>query len=276
MSAHRIPLAGVIGAPIAHSRSPRLFAHWLADLGIAGHYVPMHVEPEDFEQVVRTLPRMGFRGTNVTLPHKHAALQVADHVSARAARIGAANTLSFREDGIHADNTDGYGFVENLRQGAPDWRPADGPAVVLGAGGAARAVLDALIEANVPEIRLANRTRARAEALAEAFGPKIRVIDWADAAPALDGAATVVNTTSLGMEGADPFDLDLSALPGSALVTDLVYTPLDTPMLLAARAQGCRTVDGLGMLLHQAVPGFERWFGATPQVTEATRAAVLA
>ncbi|MCP1167609.1 shikimate dehydrogenase [Limimaricola litoreus] len=276
MSAHRIPLAGVLGAPIAHSRSPRLFAHWLSELKIEGHYVPLHVEPKDFDEVVRTLPRMGFRGANVTLPHKLAALQIADHVSDRAKRIGAANTLTFREDGIHADNTDGHGFIANLRQNAPDWSASAGPAVVLGAGGAARAVLDALIEAGVPEIRLANRTRARAEALAEAFGPKIRVIDWAETAPVLDSAATLVNTTSLGMAGADPFDLDLSTLPVSALATDLVYTPLDTPMLIAARARGCRTVDGLGMLLHQAVPGFERWFGATPQVTEALRRTVLA
>ena len=276
MSAHRIPLAGVIGAPVAHSRSPRLFAHWLSELGIEGHYVPLHVEPKDFEQAVRALPLMGFRGANVTLPHKIAALGIADHVSDRAQRIGAANTLTFREDGIHADNTDGHGFISNLRQGAPDWRASDGPAVVLGAGGAARAVLDAMIEAGTPEIRLANRTRARAEALAEAFGPKIRVIDWAETATALDGAATVVNTTSLGMQGADPFDLDLSALPASALATDIVYTPLETPMLIAARARGCRTVDGLGMLLHQAVPGFERWFGASPRVTAATREAVLA
>ncbi|WP_282024219.1 shikimate dehydrogenase [Limimaricola cinnabarinus] len=276
MSAHRIPLAGVLGAPIAHSRSPRLFAHWLSEMGIEGHYAPLHVEPDDFGHVVRTLPRMGFRGANVTLPHKLAALQIADHVSDRARRIGAANTLTFREDGIHADNTDGHGFIANLCHSAPDWTASAGPAVVLGAGGAARAVLDALIEAGTPEIRLANRTRARAEALAEAFGPKIRVVDWAETAPALEGAATLVNTTSLGMAGADPFDLDLSALPASALATDIVYTPLDTPMLIAARARGCRTVDGLGMLLHQAVPGFERWFGATPNVTEALRAKVLA
>ena len=275
MSAHRIPLAGVIGAPIAHSRSPRLFAHWFGAMGIAGHYVPLHIEPANFEQGVRALPLMGFRGANVTLPHKLAALQIADHLSDRARRIGAANTLTFREDGIHADNTDGHGFLENLRQSAPGWSAADGAAVVLGAGGAARAVLDALVEAGAPEIRLANRTRARAQALAEAFGPRIRVIDWVEVPEALDGSATVVNTTSLGMEGADPFNLDLSALPGDVLVTDLVYTPLDTPMLIAARAQGCRTVDGLGMLLHQAVPGFERWFGATPEITEATRAAVL-
>ncbi|MBB3711322.1 shikimate dehydrogenase [Limimaricola variabilis] len=276
MSTHRIPLAGVIGAPISHSRSPRLFAHWLSEMGIEGHYAPLHVEPADFEQVIRTLPRMGFRGANVTLPHKEAALAIADRVSDRARRIGAANTLTFGEDGIHADNTDGHGFVANLRQGAPDWQPEAGPAVVLGAGGAARAVLDSLIEAGVPTIRLANRTRARAETLAATFGPKIEVIDWDRANEAFDGAATAVNTTSLGMKGADPFDLDLSALPASALVTDIVYVPLDTPMLIAARARGCRTVDGLGMLLHQAVPGFERWFGATPQVTEATRAAVLA
>lgn len=204
MSTHRIPLAGVIGAPISHSRSPRLFAHWLSEMGIEGHYAPLHVEPADFEQVIRTLPRMGFRGANVTLPHKEAALAIADRVSDRARRIGAANTLTFGEDGIHADNTDGHGFVANLRQGAPDWQPGAGPAVVLGAGGAARAVLDSLIEAGVPTIRLANRTRARAETLAATFGPKIEVIDWDRANEAFDGAATVVNTTSLGMKGPIP------------------------------------------------------------------------
>ncbi|SDE64849.1 shikimate dehydrogenase [Limimaricola pyoseonensis] len=272
---HRIPLAGVIGNPIAHSRSPRLFAHWLETLGLSGHYVPLHVEDADVEAVLRALPRMGFMGTNVTIPHKLSALRIADEVSDRARRIGAANTLTFKDGAIHADNTDGHGFIANLRQNAPDWSAADGPAVVLGAGGAARAVLDALAEAGAPEIRLANRTRARAEALAEIF-PRATVVDWAEAAGAFDGAATAVNTTSLGMQGADPFDIDLSALPASALATDIVYTPLDTPMLIAARARGCRTVDGLGMLLHQAVPGFSRWFGATPEVTEATRAAVLA
>ncbi len=275
MSTHRIPLAGVIGNPIAHSRSPRLFAHWFETLKISGYYVPLHVEERDFAKAVRTLPKLGFVGTNVTIPHKLSALQVADRVTDRAKRIGAANTLTFRDGEIHADNTDGQGFVENLRQNAVGWSANSGPAVVLGAGGAARAILDALIEAGTPEIRLANRTRSKAEALADEFGPTVRVIDWDEAPARLSDAATVVNTTSLGMDGTASFDLSLDRLNRESLVTDLVYTPLRTPLLISAEANGCRTVDGLGMLLHQAVPGFERWFGATPTVTEATRAAVL-
>ncbi len=275
MSGHRVPLAGVIGNPIAHSRSPRLFRHWLDRYGLRGGYVPLHVEPEDFAEVLRSLPKMGFVGTNVTIPHKRAALEIADHVSPRAARIGAANTLTFRDGEIHADNTDGHGFISNLRQSAPGWQPEIGPAVVLGAGGAARAVLDALLEAGVPEIRLGNRTRQRAETLAQEFGSRIKVIDWGDAGDALADAACVVNTTSLGMEGAAPFNVALDRLDPAALVTDIVYVPLRTPLLIAAETAGCRTVDGLGMLLHQAVPGFERWFGQRPQVDDATRAAVL-
>ena len=272
----RIPLAGVIGHPIAHSRSPALHGHWLRRYGIRGHYVPMDVAPADLKETLNLLPRIGFVGLNVTIPHKEAVLQLADVVSDRAALIGAANTLIFRKDGrIHADNTDGAGFIANLRQNAPDWNPAAGPAAVFGAGGAARAVVAALIEVGVPEIRITNRTRPRAEALRADFGAKVVVEDWVQAANMLEGATTVVNTTSLGMAGKADFRVPLDGLEPAALVTDLVYNPLQTDFLQAAADRGCRTVDGLGMLLHQAAPGFERWFGQRPEVDEATRQAVL-
>lgn len=272
----RIPLAGVIGHPIAHSKSPQLHGYWLRRYGIKGHYIPMDVGQADLKEVLVTLPKLGFVGLNVTIPHKESVLHLADIVTDRAALIGAANTLIFRKDGrIHADNTDGSGFMANLRQNAPHWLPAAGPAVVFGAGGAARAVVAALIEVGVPEIRIANRTRPRAEALRADFGAKLTVFDWVQAANMLEGAATVVNTTSLGMAGKPDFRVPLDALEKSALVTDLVYNPLKTQLLLDAVQRGCTTVDGLGMLLHQAAPGFERWFGQRPDVDDATRSAVL-
>lgn len=272
----RIPLAGVIGSPIAHSRSPILHRHWLRMYGLPGYYIPMDVSPANLGQVVRTLPKMGFVGVNVTIPHKEAMLGLADLVTDRAALIGAANTLIFRQDGkIHADNTDGYGFLANLRQGAPGWDPKAGPSALFGAGGAARAVIAALIDAGVTEIRLANRSRPRAEALRSEFGPKIVVHDWVKAGNMLEGATTVVNATALGMQGKPDFRVPLDALEPGAVVTDLVYTPLETSFLREAAAMGCQTVDGLGMLLHQGAPGFERWFGKRPEVDEAARRAVL-
>ncbi|MBW0158251.1 shikimate dehydrogenase [Sedimentimonas flavescens] len=272
----RIPLAGVIGSPIAHSRSPALHGYWLKHYGIKGHYIPMDVARDDLETVLRTLPKAGFVGCNVTIPHKEAALALADVVSDRAALIGAANTLIFRPDGkIHADNTDGYGFIANLRDGAPGWQPNAGPAVVIGAGGAARAIVASLLEVGCPEVRIANRTRARAENLRTEFGARVVVYDWVQAGNMLEGAATVVNTSSLGMDGKAEFRVPLDALSPSAVVTDIVYTPLRTHLLQEAEAMGCATVDGLGMLLHQAVPGFERWFGQRPEVTQELRDAVL-
>ncbi len=269
-------LAGVMGWPVKHSRSPLLFGHWFAEHRIPGAYVRLAVRPGDFEQVFRALPKAGFRGANVTLPHKLAALALADAASPAARAIGAANTLVFGADGkATADNTDGYGFIENLRQCAPAWRPASGPALVLGAGGAARAILHALLEAGVPEIRLANRTRDKAEGLAAHFGPGIRPVDWEDRSAATAGAATIVNTTSLGMTGKPPLEISLDDAPPAALVTDIVYVPLETALLARARARGLAAVDGLGMLLHQARPGFRAWFGADPRVTPALRRAVL-
>lgn len=268
MSKSIIPLAGVIGHPISHSKSPRMHGYWLDQLGIAGHYVPMDVAPDKLEMVVRMLPHAGFCGVNITIPHKERVLEIADTVTELAARIGAANTLTFSEDGqIHADNTDSYGFLENLRHGTPNWKPDGGPAVIFGAGGASRAVIIALQDAGVPSIFLANRTRSRADALKAEFSGNISVIDWDAVDAHLGNASLLVNTTSLGMTGSPPLTLNIEALPSSAVVTDLVYAPLETDLLKSARANGCDVVDGLGMLLYQGVPGFERWFGVRPEVT---------
>ena len=276
MTHTRIPLAGVIGSPVAHSRSPRVHRHWLNTYGIAGFYIPMDVAQNDLEQVIRTLPKMGFVGVNITIPYKETVLAIADKITDRATLIGAANTLIFSKDGkIHADNTDGYGFFENLRNGAPDWDPKAAPAVVLGAGGAARAVVASLTGAGVPEVLLTNRTRVRAEKLKEDFGQRVRVVDWVQAGNIMEEVGLVVNTTSLGMVGKPEMRVPLDGLEKGTVVTDLVYTPLKTHLLQVAEQAGCITVDGLGMLLHQAVPGFERWFGVRPEVDKATRAAAL-
>ena len=276
MTLAKIPLAAVIGTPIAHSKSPQLHLHWLKTYGIKGFYIPMDVATDDLESVLRMLPKMGFVGANVTVPHKERAMEIADLVTDRAILIGAANTLIFRKDGkIHADNTDGYGFIENLRQNAPEWNPKAGPAVVLGAGGAARAIVASLLDVGVPEILIANRTRIRAEKLKDDFGNRLRVVEWVQAGNILEEAATVVNTTSLGMMGKPEMRVPLDGLQKTALVTDLVYAPLKTRLLRAADEIGCVTVDGLGMLLHQAVPAFERWFGERPEVDSAARAAAL-
>ncbi len=268
-------VAGVVGWPVTHSRSPRLHGYWLRRHGIDGAYVPLPVRPEHVATALRALPLLGFAGANVTVPHKEAALAVVDRVEPLARRIGAVNTLVIAADGsIEGRNTDAYGFLENLRQGCPDWRPGDGPAVVLGAGGAARAVCAALGDAGVPEIRLLNRTAARAEAVAAAVGGPVNVRGWDERAAALAGAALLVNATTLGMEGAPPLDLALDALPAAAVVTDIVYQPLHTDLLRRARGRGHRVVDGLGMLLHQARAGFAAWFGVDPAVTEELRAFV--
>ena len=272
----KIPLAGVIGSPVAHSKSPRLHNHWLRTYGLPGHYIPMDVHHDDLKQTLELLPKLGFVGLNVTIPHKETILGLVDLVTDRAALIGAANTLIFRKDGkIHADNTDGFGFIANLKQGAPEWQADAGPAAVIGAGGAARAIIASLIEVGVPEIRLSNRTRNRADALRTEFGSRLTVYDWNQAGNMIDGASLVVNTSSLGMAGGPEFRVPLDGLSPDATVTDIVYTPLRTPLLQQAEARGCVTVDGLGMLLHQAVPGFERWFGTRPEVTEDTRSVVL-
>lgn len=272
----RARLAGVVGWPVGHSRSPRLHGYWLEHYRIDGAYVPLPVHPEDLASVLRALPRMGFRGVNLTIPHKEAGLALCASVDGAARRIGAVNTVTIDANGrLIGSNTDGFGFVEALGAAVPDWKGNNGPAVVLGAGGAARAIVVALVDAGVEDIRIVNRTRARAEAVAE-LGPGVAgVLDWDDREPALDGARLLVNTTSLGMAGQPPLDLDLSPLHRQAIVSDIVYVPLITDLLARARAHGHRIVDGLGMLMHQARPGFEAWFGRAPAVTDGLRRALL-
>ena len=273
----KVKLAGVIGQPIAHSRSPHLHGHWLKRYGISGHYIPMEVAQSDLKSVLETLPKMGFQGVNVTLPHKEAVLELADSVTDRAALIGAANTLTFTADGrIQADNTDGVGFLANIQDYVPEWSAKSGPCVVFGAGGASRAIIAALSQAGAPLIRVTNRTRARSYALKDHFGAKIEVVDWVQAGNVLGDASLLVNTTSLGMQGKSALRVPLDGLRVETVVTDIVYTPLETELLRTAKAAGCRTVDGLGMLLHQAAPGFERWFGTAPEVDVDLRKAVLA
>lgn len=272
----KIPLAAVIGHPIAHSKSPNVHGYWLRKYGLKGHYIPMDIEHDKLSELLPRLADLGFVGANVTIPHKERVMEIADLITDRATLIGAANTLIFRKDGrIHADNTDGYGFIENIRQSIPDWNPKSGPAVVFGAGGACRAVLASLIDVGVPKIMLTNRTRIRAEKLREDFGNRIQVIEWVQAGNVLEDADLVVNTTSLGMTGKPEMRVPLDGLRPGAIVNDLVYTPLRTRLLATAEDRGCRVVDGVGMLLHQAVPGFERWFGKRPEVDENVRAAVL-
>jgi shikimate dehydrogenase len=269
-------IAGIFGWPVDHSRSPRLHGYWLKEFGIDGAYIPFSTHPAKLEQAIRALPAFGFRGGNLTLPHKERALTLVDEATPLARRIGAINTLIVREDGsILGDNTDGYGFVANLKQAQPAWRGTAGPAVVLGAGGAARAIVVSLLDEGVPEIRLVNRTTRRAEEIAAGVGGPIKVLPWDARAAALKDAALLVNSTNLGMSGQQSLELDLANLPNAATVYDIVYVPLMTELLKAAQQRGNRIVDGIGMLLHQGRPGFKAWFGQDPQVTPQLRAFVL-
>jgi shikimate dehydrogenase len=273
----RTRLAGVMGWPVAHSLSPRLHGHWLHRYEIDGAYVPLPVVPERLEQALGALPALGFAGANLTIPHKEAAVSLVDRLSPAAERVGAVNTVVVEPDGaLSGDNTDGFGFLAALSESEVGWRAAAGPAVVLGAGGAARAIAVALLDAGTPEVRVVNRTPERARDLAAELGGPVHAVEWAGRAAALADAALLVNTTSLGMHGQPPLDLALGALPPTALVTDVVYTPLITPLLALARARGNPVVDGLGMLLHQARPGFRAWFGVEPVVDGDLRMAVLA
>jgi shikimate dehydrogenase len=274
-----LPRAGVIGWPVDHSRSPKLHGFWLQQYGLRGRYDRLPVPPEDVGAFLAALPKEpGFRGVNVTIPNKVAVLPHLAEIDPVARRIGAVNTIVVRADGsLHGSNTDAFGFLASLRADAPKmWRAANGPAVVLGAGGASRAVIVALLDAGTPELRLTNRSRDKAEALAAEFGSRVLAVDWEERAGALAGANLLVNTTSLGMGGQPALELPLDDLPATALVNDIVYTPLETGLLAAARARGNPVADGLGMLLHQGRPGFAAWFGVEPEVTPALRSAVLA
>ncbi len=268
--------AGVIGWPISHSLSPRLHGFWLEQLGINGEYLPIAVAPEDLEKTLRSLPENGFAGVNVTVPHKEAALTIVDELTETAARIGAVNTIVCANDGsLKGDNTDAFGFINNIYDSVPSWKPGTRPALVLGAGGASRAVISALMDAGVPEIRLCNRTRTRADELAAHFGNPVKVVEWDNRRAGCADTGLLVNTTTLGMVGKPALDIDLGLLPSDAIVNDIVYTPLHTHLLDQAQNQGCQIVDGLGMLLHQARPGFEAWFGLRPDVTDELRIHVL-
>ncbi|HEV2676861.1 MAG TPA: shikimate dehydrogenase [Aliidongia sp.] len=269
-------LSGVMGWPIGHSRSPALHGHWLKRHDIAGAYVPLAVQPERLEQALRALPALGFAGCNVTVPHKEAAFRLVDHVDRSAARLGAVNTIVVRPDGtLEGRNTDGEGFLRHLEACAPDWRAADRPVLVLGAGGAGRAIVGTLADMGVGEIRVANRTDARAEALAAEFGRPLVAWPWTRRTEGLADCSLVVNTTQLGMVGWPALDLPLDLLPPDGVVNDIVYAPLETALLTDARRRGHIAVDGLGMLLHQARAGFAAWFGIEPVVDEALRQAVL-
>ena len=272
MSLSTIPVAAVLGHPINHSKSPKLHNYWLSLFNIDGYYIPLDIDPRNFENSIRALSGLGFVGANVTIPYKEKVLKIADKISDRAAIIGAANTLTFLQDGrIYADNTDGYGFLQNIKCKYNDWSAGEGTSVVFGAGGASRAILGALIEDGANEVILANRTRSRADQLRSDFGAKIKVVDWMKVQNYLSDASTVINATSLGMDGKAELPIPLQGLKKNTLVTDIVYTPLNTPLLKNAAKRGCRTVDGLGMLIHQAIPGFERWFGMKPDVSENLR-----
>ena len=268
--------AAVIGWPIKQSKSPLIHGYWIDLYGINGSYEPIALSPGDFKSGIRELVMQGYQGCNVTIPHKEAALNIADSISERAKAIGAANTLVFKDGQIFADNTDGIGFINNLKQGAPNWNAKSGAALVLGAGGAARAIIYALLQEGAPKVIVANRTFEKAKQLAEFFGDKATAVSMNKTPDFLRNTQTLVNTTSLGMIGQPALAIDISSLPKTALVTDIVYNPLITPMLKQAQGLGLSTVDGLGMLLHQAVPGFEAWFGVRPKVDVALRQIVLA
>lgn len=268
--------AGVIGWPIAHSLSPRLHGYWLARHAVPGYYVPMAVHPDHLRDVLRVLPKMSYRGVNVTVPHKETALAVMDTLSDNAKRVGAVNTVVVKDGCLHGDNTDLFGFAQSVLEAVPGWSAADRPVAVIGAGGAASAVIVACLDFGASEVRLVNRTRRRAEEAAARFGASVRPMAWEERSSCLDGVCLLVNATTLGMTSQPPLDIRLDDLPISAVVADIVYAPLESPLLAAARTRGNRAVDGLGMLLHQARPGFTAWFGVEPRVTADLRAHVIA
>ncbi len=270
------PHACVVGWPVAHSRSPLIHGYWLKLYGVPGRYDKQAVSPENLADFLARFSGSELTGANITVPHKEAAFRLVTRTTSAAAAVHAVNTIWLEGGETVGDNTDVHGFLANLDEGAPCWDKPNETAMVLGAGGAARAVLKALIDRGFSKIHLANRTFEKAEALAAIFGPAVWPVAWEERYTALSGCALLVNTTTLGMESAPPLDIDMKALPARAVVTDIVYVPLETPLLRDARSRGLRTVDGLGMLLHQAVPGFERWFGVRPEVTAELRELIVA
>jgi len=277
MSQHPFGLAGVMGWPVSHSRSPKLHNYWLQLHGLPGSYVQLAVAPGKLEVALPGLAALGFRGCNVTIPHKVEAMRLMDEVDANAKRIGAINTIVVQPDGsLKGFNNDGFGYIQSLIEARPDWRADAGPITVLGAGGAARAVVLSLADRGAKEIRLINRTFDKAQALAKEFGGPIRALPWSERHECLADVALLVNTTNQGMHGNPPLDLNLDRLPRHAFVSDTIYVPLETPLLSAARQRGNQTVNGLGMLLNQARPAFHAWFGVMPEVTAELRRAIEA
>ena len=277
MSDSPFVLAGVMGWPVAHTRSPAIHNHWIARHGLKGAYVQLPVHPDRLEAALRGLPALGFAGCNVTVPHKVSAMHFMDELHPTAQRVAAITTIVVQPDGsLLGMNNDGAGYVQSLRDADPTWRGDAGPALVLGAGGAARAIVVALLDEGVPELRITNRTLERAQALAEAFGERVKVVPWAQRNDAMAGVSLLVNTTTQGMHGQPPLDVALDALPAAAMVSDAIYIPMETPLLAQARLRGHRTVNGLGMLLNQARPAFKAWYGVMPEITPELRAAILA
>lgn len=270
-------LAGVMGWPVSHSRSPTLHNYWIKHYGLTGAYVLLPVEPANLPAALKGLSALGFAGCNVTIPHKVAAMELVDRVDSVARRIGAINTIVVEKDGsLSGFNNDGFGYIQSLLDAQPDWRADAGPVTVLGAGGAARAVVVSLAERGAKEIRLCNRSFEKAQGLAREFGAPVRAIPWEDRHEALADVALLVNTTNQGMTGQGPLDLALDRLPQHALVSDVIYIPMETPLLAAARQRGNPTVNGLGMLLNQARPAFNAWFGVMPEITPDLRRAIEA
>nr|WP_315478167.1 shikimate dehydrogenase [uncultured Rhodoferax sp.] len=277
MSEQRFVLAGVMGWPVAHTRSPVIHNHWIAKHGLKGAYVQLPVQPGRLEAAIRGLPALGFAGCNITVPHKVNAMQLMDELHPQARRIAAINTVVVQPDGrLLGVNNDGIGYIQSLRDANSAWRGDAGPALVLGAGGAARAIVVALLDEGVPELRITNRTLEKAQALKDAFGDRVTVVPWAERNQAMAGVSLLVNTTTQGMHGQPALDVQLDDLPAAAMVSDAIYIPLETPLLAAARQRGHQTVNGLGMLLNQARPAFQAWFGVLPEITPELRAAVQA
>lgn len=261
-------IAGLLGWPVAHSRSPVIHNHWIARYGLLGRYVLFGVHPPDLAAAVRGLSVLGMRGCNVTTPHKQAVMPLIDEIDPLAKRIGAINTIVVREDGLlRGFNNDGNGFVQSVRDAQPSWRPDSGPIAIIGAGGAARAVIASLAAQGAREIRVLNRTVERAKGLADAFGPPVAAVRFDERERVIDDVALLVNATNQGMAGQPPLDLNLSRLEAKAIVADVIYVPQETPLLRAARMRGNPTLNGLGMLLNQARPAFHAWFGVMPDIT---------